>query len=164
MPAWSPEIANEFIKLASQHRRPLNQLVLQRLVYLAHGWCLAIHDAPLTGDRPEAWTSGPVYRRLAEALAAQDRRPVASEIELESPSLENGPELDHSQKDIILKVYHSYEHFSETRLSDLAVREPSPWGAVFDGGKGKFRDIPHNLIRAQFLEIAARLSEDSRDD
>ena len=42
MPAWSPEIANRFIALASADGRALDQIQLQKLVYIAHGWFLAI--------------------------------------------------------------------------------------------------------------------------
>lgn len=42
MPAWSPEIANEFIRWGTSDNRWFDQLQLQGLVYLAHGWCLAI--------------------------------------------------------------------------------------------------------------------------
>ena len=54
MPAWSTQIADEFIALASQDGRALDQLQLEKLVYIAHGWCLAATGQPLTGDRPEA--------------------------------------------------------------------------------------------------------------
>jgi uncharacterized phage-associated protein len=69
MPAWSPQIANEVIRLASADGRAFDQMKLQELVYIAHGWCLAITGEPLTGDRPEALKHGPEYRRLADALA-----------------------------------------------------------------------------------------------
>src|SRR4051794_743511 len=80
VPGWSPEIANEFIRLAAADGRAFDQLQLQGLVYVAHGWCLAFHDQPLTGDRPEAWEFGPMYRRLADALAPYGREPVSREI------------------------------------------------------------------------------------
>lgn len=36
MPAWSSEIANDFIRLAAKNGRPLNQMQLQELIYIAH--------------------------------------------------------------------------------------------------------------------------------
>jgi uncharacterized phage-associated protein len=75
MPAWSPEIANEFIRLAAADGRTFDQLQLHALVYIAHGWHLALNGEPLTGDRPEAWDFGPMYRRLADALAAYGSSP-----------------------------------------------------------------------------------------
>lgn len=72
MPGWSPDIANEFIRRGLREGRAFDQMQLQKLVYIAHGWCLAFSGEPLTGDRPEAWDFGPVYRRLANALQRRD--------------------------------------------------------------------------------------------
>jgi uncharacterized phage-associated protein len=55
--------------MAVGDRRKFDQMQLQELVYIAHGWCLAISGEPLTGERPEAMPYGPEYRRLANALA-----------------------------------------------------------------------------------------------
>ena len=52
MPAWSTQIANEFLRLASVDGRAVDLMQLQKLVYVAHGWCLAASGQPLTG---EAW-------------------------------------------------------------------------------------------------------------
>ena len=80
MPGWSPEIANEFIRLAVSRCRPLDQLQIQSLVYIAHGWSLALHDQPLTGDRPEALDFGPTYKRLADALSRHGRTTITEPI------------------------------------------------------------------------------------
>jgi uncharacterized phage-associated protein len=53
---------------------------LQKLVYIAHGWNLAINGTPLTSDIPAAWDYGPVYRDLFEALRAYGSNPVTQEI------------------------------------------------------------------------------------
>jgi uncharacterized phage-associated protein len=83
VPAWSTEIANELIRMASADGKAFDQMHLQELVYIAHGWCLVITGAPLTGDRPEALEHGPEYRRLAKALAKWGLEPVTTEIEVE---------------------------------------------------------------------------------
>lgn len=54
MPAASPAIANQFIPLALHDGRPLTNMHLQKLVFIAHGWNLAIRNLPLTEDDPEA--------------------------------------------------------------------------------------------------------------
>ena len=74
MTAWSAEIANEFIRRAAAEKRALTQMQLQKLVYIAHGWNLAINGEKLTHDDPQAWDYGPVYRDLWEALDAEVNR------------------------------------------------------------------------------------------
>lgn len=160
MPAWSPEVADEFIRLAGREDRRLNQLQLQKLVYIAHGWCLAITGQPLTGDRPEAWEHGPMYRRLADALAPCGLGPVttficgnkglASEI---SSSI-----LEPKEFEIIGRVYKDYSGFTAAQLSTLTRRNNAPWEEVYASGAGRHRDIPHQRIRDQFVQLAAPVS------
>jgi uncharacterized phage-associated protein len=80
VPAWSTEIANEFIRMGASSGETFTQMHLQELVYIAHGWCLALTGEPLTGDRPEARQYGPEYRRISEALVKCGTRPVTTKI------------------------------------------------------------------------------------
>ena len=162
MPGWSPEIANEFIRLAAKHGRKLDQLQLQALIYIAHGWCLAIHGQPLTGDRPEASKFGPVYRRLADALAKYGRQPISQQITMSEPlpnvdrsnGLDsNASDLDISERDLIREIFEHYGAFESPQLSALTRKGNAPWKAVFADGAGLARDISHNLVRAQFVEF-----------
>jgi uncharacterized phage-associated protein len=151
MPAWSLEVADELIGLAADEGRALDQIQLQKLVYIAHGWCLALYGQPLTGDRPEAWEFGPVYRRLADALASCGLEPVTARI---FHSDEVRSELEVFERDLISRIYQDYSKFSGAQLSNLTRRGNAPWAQVYAEGTGKFRDIPHELVRAQFVRIA----------
>lgn len=61
-------IANEFLIRAHKQGISLNQMQLQKLVYIAHGANLAINGEPLIEDGIEAWDYGTVIRRLRDAL------------------------------------------------------------------------------------------------
>jgi uncharacterized phage-associated protein len=166
MPAWSPKIANELIRLASLDGKAFDQMQLQELVYIAHGWCLAITGQPLTGDRPEALEHGPEYRRLAKALAPFGVDPVTSEIMIADEArtvsrtdatVGGAIGLSPVEREILARTYADYGGLQTSRLATLTRAEGTPWAQVFAGGAGKFRDIPHQLIRAQFVELAAKL-------
>jgi uncharacterized phage-associated protein len=168
VPAWSPEIANEFIRLAAEDRRAFDQLQLQALVYIAHGWRLALTGEPLTGDRPEAWDTGPTYRRLAGTLADYGQEPITGEIFTEDAFAEadqrsakglTRSDLDHSETDLIREIYQNYGAFEAWQLSALTRKGDTPWMQVFAGGTGKYRDIPHNLVKAQFVELLRQSAE-----
>ena len=58
----SVAIANEFLRRAG--KAGLTQMQIQKLVYFAHGWNLALSNEPLTTDSPQAWNYGPVYSDL----------------------------------------------------------------------------------------------------
>ena len=168
MSAWSPEIANEFIRLAAEDGRAFDQMQLQKLVYIAHGWALAMTGEPLTGDRPEAWDFGPMYRRLADALAKSGRHLVRRPIPLETASnLEVFTEgdgvwskLEKIERELIARVAKDYGVFSSSQLSALTRGDDAPWAAVYRSGEGRYRDIPHALIRDQFVRLAQRISDD----
>lgn len=62
MPNYHPAaIANAFVDIAG---RPLPQMKMQKLTYIADGWNLAIADVPLVNAQPEAWDNGPVFRSI----------------------------------------------------------------------------------------------------
>ena len=42
----------------------VSPMKLQKLVYFAHGWHLAIHNRPLVNEQVEAWKFGPVFSDL----------------------------------------------------------------------------------------------------
>jgi len=166
MPAWSPQIANELIRWASADGRAFDQMKLQELVYIAHGWCLAITGEPLTGDRPEAFEHGPEYRRLADALVRWGVDPVTSEILLPEATgdysktdatLPQGAELDDREQGILERVYTDYGGLPTSQLAMVTRGQGTPWEHVFANGAGRRRDIPHALIKAQFAKIASQL-------
>ena len=166
MPAWSPQIANELIKLASKDGRAFNQMKLQELVYIAHGWCLAISGQPLTGDRPEALEHGPEYRRLADALARWGVDPVTSDVDSSTAAgkatetdatLSGAAELSEFEQNVLRRIYNDYGNLDVRNLANVTRSKGTPWDAVYAGGAGRNRDIPHYLIKAQFVDVAARL-------
>lgn len=166
MPGWSPEIANAFIAIGACHRRYFNQIQLQDLVYIAHGWCLALHGQPLTGDRPEAFRYGPEYRRLADALADKGLGTIRDQIAVSRVygsllhSNPNAPAVAHSthtERELVEKVFREYGHLPSTTLASVTRAPGSPWAKIFADGAGSGRDIGHGLIRAQFLNIVERM-------
>lgn len=164
MPGWSCEIANEFIREAAVDARFLDQSQLQRLVYIAHGWCLARFSEPLTGDRPEAWDYGPMYVRLADALARWGNRCVEEPISTAEAFAElrrsdEGPltsDLEPFEREIISQVYKEFGAFAASQLSTLTRRGDTPWARVFAGGSGRHKEIPHSLIRDQVVTLTSQ--------
>lgn len=49
-------IANYFLKLGKERGIAINPMKLNKLVYLAHGWHLALYDLSLIDEMVEAWT------------------------------------------------------------------------------------------------------------
>lgn len=57
-------VADHLIALAHQRGESVNNLKLQKLLYYAQAWHLALHDEPLFPEKFQAWMSGPVIPAL----------------------------------------------------------------------------------------------------
>jgi uncharacterized phage-associated protein len=163
MADWSPTIANEFIRLAAAESKTFTQMQLQKLVYIANGWNLAINGSPLTLDEPQAWEYGPVYPCLWRALRAYGREGVARPIKnrefdpgIFSEQQDDEPvaNLSEDEKAVVGRVFRDYGKFAAFQLSALTHRDGTPWTTVYKNGVGKFTEIPAQMIRDHFVELA----------
>jgi uncharacterized phage-associated protein len=128
----SPEIANEFIALGLPEGKAFSQTHLQNLVYIAHGWRLALMGQPLTCDRPEMLEYGPEYRRLADALRASGAEPVDRLIAIASrPGVGGECELSPDERAIIARVYSKFGGVDEGELATLNRARGTVWEHVF---------------------------------
>lgn len=154
----SPAIANEFIKLSGVSG--LTQMQLQKLVYIAHGWNLAISGAPLTVDQPQAWDYGPVYPDLWRALRAHGRQAVQQLIKVRDFIPFADPEsvataaLTDAERELVARVHSDYSKFPAFQLSALTHQDGTPWTKVYAGGAGKGGEISPELIRDHFVHLA----------
>jgi uncharacterized phage-associated protein len=149
VPAWSEEIAGVLAACACDQGVPLDQMHLQKLVYIAHGWRLAFSGEPLTGDRPEVLAHGPEYRRLAERLASCGTKPVPTgQLPLPDASA-----LDTTEVEVIAAVWDSHRGLAAEQLSAVTRSRSSPWSMIWAGGRGSGQEISHKLVRQQFASL-----------
>ena len=159
MPVWSTEAANELISLAKD--RPLTHMHIQKLVYISHGWTLAICDRTLTIDDPEAWRFGPVYRLIWDNLRYAGSYPVTRKIPdgaVEPYPDSAGREWRQKEREIVKQVHHIYGDLAAFQLSALTHRQGTPWRKVYGDGTGQDQHIPSSMIRDHFLGLAAQRS------
>ncbi len=160
--AHSAEIANIFILKAKDDGKPMTQMHLQKLVYISHGWNLAIYGRPLTTDRIEAWQYGPVYPDLREALSRYGRDNVRSEIKNADYGAGvfydnyNEPcraELPEEEAVLIDEIYRLYSDFEAFQLSDLTHKSGTPWHDTYVEGGIRNGAIGDNAIRKHFIGL-----------
>lgn len=149
--ADSRAVANWFIRRAEQDGgRALSNMQLQKLVYFAHGWGMALHHHPLIRDEVQAWEFGPVIPPLYRALAKWGADPVVK-------SIADIPEdFQPYEEDVLDQVYSAYATYPASTLSSLTHREGTPWAKTFEPGK-RGVVIDNNLIADHFSELASRL-------
>lgn len=162
-------IANEFLRHAGS--AGLTQMQIQKLVYFAHGWTLAITGQPLTQEEPEAWIYGPVYSDLYDHTKyfgkGQINRPLTPDDDDALRFFTDAPSgarpycanLSPIERDIIDRVWRRYGNLSGGRLSALTHQPGTPWSATYQRGRGRNRTIPNDLIREHYTDIGQRVQQ-----
>lgn len=139
-------VADEILKIAKRHDTTLTPMQLMKLVYIAHGWSLAILDRDLFSDKIEAWKYGPVIPTLYQATKRFGREPIPFHlIEDDEPS-----PLEQDVQEFLEDVFSKYGHLSGISLSNLTHRPGSPWDQRFRDGVMNI-EIPDDLIREHYL-------------
>lgn len=132
-------VANEILIRAKQDGEPITQIKLMKLVYICHGWHLAIVGRPLLNERVRAWQFGPVLPSLYHEFKRFGSRPIKGlsvELTLESgdddflhPRVPGDAEYAH---EVIDQVWSIYGGLSASQLVKLTHADDSPWFEAFD--------------------------------
>jgi uncharacterized phage-associated protein len=172
MPYDAKAVANTFLDLAERDGDTLTPMKIQKLVYFAHGWNLAIRNEPLIDEPVQAWRWGPVIPSLYHEFKIYGNSPITeratvsewddknSVVHVVAPRL---PANDHEAAAIVDRIWEVYKSFSPIQLSNMTHESDTPWRQIVnENPKGVPRGlvIPNDVIRAYFLKMAASRSED----
>lgn len=147
-------VANFMLDKAEEEGRPLTQMKLQKLVYIAYGWYLALTGERLFPEPIYAWPHGPVVRTLYDEFKhfGGDRLYGRSvEFDLDSYD-ETTPRIPNTDKDtnlILNRVWQSYKGFSASQLRGKTHSTDAPWSQIYDE-RNRNRVIPDHLIAGHF--------------
>lgn len=158
-------VANAIIHRAQEARcRDLDPMKLQKLLYFAHGWHLAITGKPLMDEHLEAWEYGPVVPSVYRSFRRYGAEPISDmgteyrDGYLASPGIPND---DTEVHDLLNKVWAVYSPLSGLELSRLSHTPGSPWDTTVKAAKSfygylpKGEDISDELVRSYFQKLAA---------
>jgi uncharacterized phage-associated protein len=151
---------NEFIALGGEERISIDQMKLQKLLFYAHAWHLAIKGAALFEEDVEAWPWGPVVRSVYDQTRRCGRAPVTDwlfEIEMEgddySQAVFTHPRIeDQETKDFLKAVWDSHKRLSGIQLSNATHLKGEPWTIIKNqyGSLDGKPLIPNALIEKVF--------------
>ncbi len=117
------EVANYFLdKLDIEAEDCISNLKLQKLVYYAQGFVMALTDKKLFDEPIEAWEHGPVVRCLYGKYKDNGSAAITRTENLEYPHLLQYPEI----MEILDEVYQVYGQFSAWKLRNMTHNE-TPW-------------------------------------
>lgn len=159
-------VANEFLEVAKGDGDSLSSMKLQKLVYFAHGWYLALIDRPLLREPIEAWQFGPVVPDLYHEFKRFGSEPVteeATELEIKQGKVwffaprivDCEDEQERScAMDVIKRVWSVYGRYSAVKLSNATHMEGTPWRQVYKDGS-RHVVIPNEVIKRYFKSMIA---------
>jgi len=123
-------IANTLLLIAQRHDKKLSPLQLQKLLYFAHGWFLALYKRPLINEEIQAWKYGPVISSIYHEFKKYGDQPIEGfAIEFEDGKYYTPlvPESDQDTRKLLEKIWNVYGKFSARELSTLSHEIGSPW-------------------------------------
>jgi len=177
MPFNPIAIANYFIEQAQSLGDELTPMKLQKLVFFAHGWHLAIKNSPLIDEQVEAWSYGPVIRSLYREFRKYGDQAITEKgvfhkkrlkldgratLQIVQPEINDDPESATAIKPLLDRIWEVYGKYSAIQLSNMTHQPGTPWHSVheqYDGKPPRGTDIPSNVIRDYFRSLARSKAE-----
>ncbi len=142
----------------------ITPLMLQKLLYYTQGLAFARTGRPMFPEQCEAWTHGPVYRKVYDIFKGFKYDPI--DDARFSIFKEKAGKLDESEQEIVHLVAVTFGMYGGKTLETLTHREGSPWRqarAGIDDGILSEEVIPMDAIKEYFLaqDRIYRLSEEA---
>ncbi|NET71719.1 MAG: SocA family protein [Sphaerospermopsis sp. SIO1G2] len=130
----SKDIADYFIWLANETGSFLSNLKLQKLVYYAQAWYLALYNQPLFPEDFEAWVHGPVIPDLYQEYKKFGWKPIFKDVK--------EPKFYDQVHDFLTELAEVYFSCDAFELEQMTHRE-HPWMEA----RGNLpQDAPSNAI------------------
>lgn len=142
------QVANKFIDSGKQQNPPqyYTPMQLLKLVYIAHGWMLALFNRPLFDEKVEAWKYGPVIPELYEAVKHFKANPV------KDLTLGTACDFDLEESGVIEYVMNAYGHIDGITLSQITHAPNTPWSMTYDHVDWG-NEISNNLITNHYKNL-----------
>ncbi len=139
-------VANYFIILGLDDKEEyMTNLRLNKLMYFAQAWSLALLHKPLFQESIEAWAYGPVVPSIYREYKENGKRPI------ESVSPEFSIEMfSDEERELLSSVMAAYRKYSTPGLVDIAHIKDGPWDKAYNSNK---RIIDQEDIRKFFSKL-----------
>jgi uncharacterized phage-associated protein len=144
--ATAHQVAEYFLTLVNEKLdERLSPLKLQKLLYYAQGFHLAIHNKPLFADRIEAWEHGPVVSTVYHIYKRWGARgiPIPKDVDY---SIFSNNEIS-----LLKEVYDVFGQFSAWKLRNMTHAEP-PWDLAFKGNATITNTSLKNYFKTQIQD------------
>lgn len=113
------DVADYFLSLTDEEAGDLiSNLKLQKLVYYAQGFNLALYGKPLFNETIEAWEHGPVVPELYHKYKEYGSCTIPTPKDIDFDK------FDKKTRELLDEVYEVYGQYSAWKLRNLSHNEP----------------------------------------
>ena len=152
MPPSATEIAKYLISLVDREEGDsISNLKLQKLLYYAQGFHLAIFDKPLFHEALKKWAHGPVVPQVWHVYKEHGSGPIPVEV---IDRNDYSPQI----QELLNEVFQVYGQFSAAKLRNMTHNEP-PWLQTEDN-----EVISHDLMKQFFKTLVIEDEEGQEQD
>lgn len=150
------DVAKYFITLNDQkcesqeEKNDLSNLKIQKLLYYAQGYYLALYNKPLFEEKIQAWTHGPVVKEVYQHFK-KDKDKNTNFIPTKDNKMQDSEikQIEQKDKDLINDVFLLMGQYSAWRLRDK-THEEDPWRDYYK--KGENVEIPQSALKKYFKQ------------
>ncbi len=119
-------VADYFLLKTIFSEESITNLKMQKLVYYAQAWSLALHGRPIFANRIEAWARGPVCPDLYYRFKKQKSPSLDPDLRKTNPIAE----LQDDEINLLNQVWKKFSAFSGSKLTKLTHKE-DPWKKAY---------------------------------
>ncbi len=139
------DVADYFLSLVDEEEGDyMTNLKLQKLLYYAQGFHLAMYGEPLFQEPIEAWAHGPVIRQLYSKYQKYGASPIPPGDSLDLAK------FDDETKSFLNEVYNAFGQYSAWKLREMTHEEP-PWSMAYREGESSV--IPLDSLKEHFEQF-----------
>jgi uncharacterized phage-associated protein len=141
-------IANFFIQKSLDSGTEMTQMKLIKLVYISHGWYLALRGKPLLSEPVEAWKYGPVVKSVYHEAKKYGNGPITSYFQdvFGNTPMPTDPEVC----TFLDRIWDLYGKLNGLQLSALTHKEGTPWYKTWNEENGsKYHSV---IIRNDLIK------------
>lgn len=143
------DIARYFLTLTDEESGDaISNLKLQKLVYYAQGFHLALHSKPLFNESIEAWMHGPVIPELYHHYKEHGATPIPKPMDLDFSVYSD------EVKELLDEVYMVYGQYSAWKLRELTHDEPT-W-------KNNYQSLDKTISHQEMISYFKTLVNDEQ--
>ncbi len=138
------EIANYFL-----NKEKLTLMKLQKLIYFAHGWYLAINNSNLIDEPIQAWEYGPAISSVYHEFKVYGNTEI-DKLARHNEYIPQINEKDQAKKEFLDVIWDTYRGYGGVLLSNITHIEGTPWDIAKKKGDSY---IDNEVIKKHFTKM-----------